>query len=56
VLVFREKKVPSDVEVEKDLVNARSAALTGKQSRLFSDWIADLRKNSSIEIKEDFLN
>ncbi|MFH1156512.1 MAG: SurA N-terminal domain-containing protein [Pseudomonadota bacterium] len=56
IIMFREKQLPSAEEAEKNLANARSNALIGKRNRIFGSWIADLKKNSSIEIKKEFLN
>ena len=55
VIQFRDRKIPETEEIDKEKTTIRQKLLQQKKTRVFDAFLAQIRKNSEITIKEGFL-
>jgi peptidyl-prolyl cis-trans isomerase D len=55
VIAFQDHQEPDKEEFEKQKVNIRQQLMTQKQMKTFEDWIAQIRNNSKISIRDDVI-
>jgi peptidyl-prolyl cis-trans isomerase D len=54
VVHYKSQKEPDGQTYEKDRVRTKNELLNRKKTKTFTEWLARLRKNSTIEITEAF--
>jgi peptidyl-prolyl cis-trans isomerase D len=56
VIRFKERKVPEDDGFEEEKADIKTNLAGRKQRQVFDSWLAQVRDNSEVVIKEDVLN
>jgi parvulin-like peptidyl-prolyl isomerase len=55
VIQFRDRKTPEIEQINKEKTSIRQKLLQQKKTRVFNAFLAEIRSNSQITIKEGFL-
>ena len=56
IIGFKEKQVPGNEEIQKNLAEVKQQLLQAKQGQSFQAWVNALRENSEIEIDPQFMD
>ena len=56
LISLKEKKVPGEEEIKKNLADVKQQIKSMKQNSAYGEWITALKENSTIEIQPDILD